>query len=211
MKDEPIEVLDLQPNAAVVRCPGRRYPGIVVQGDTLHSLYLTAASLSARLRELGASPDDVGDAREIAGRLEEFVLHYQDVLSGRGVDLPYLTAVSPGVVDSDEQSKSEDVLPGLDRCRDRSAQVWDYSTSHSTLRILLRDAVAGSYALLSLHSCERVRFRCDRQPASISARRSGDHLEVTDGANLYVRCRVAYLSREFRDLSEIPTGPLDHG
>jgi hypothetical protein len=211
MKDEPIEVLNLQPNAAVVRCPGRRYPGIVVQGDTLHSLYRTAANLSARLRELGASPDDVGDAHEIAERLEEFVTHYQDVLNSQKVDLPYPTPVSRCEVDADEQNEPEDVLPGLDQGRARSAKVWDYSPSLSTLRILLRDEVAGSYVLLSLHGCERVRFRCNWEPASISAQRSGDHLEVTDGASLYVRCRVAYLSREFRDFSEIPSGPLDHG
>lgn len=210
MKDEPIEVLNLQPNAAVVRCPGRRYPGIVVQGDTLHSLYLTAAGLSARLREFGASPDDIGDARDIAARLEELVVHYQDVLRARNIGLPYPTAASPGTVDSEEWSESEDALPQLDRRRFCSAKVWDYSPPHSTLRILLEDAIAGSYVLLSLHGCERVSFHCGSWAASISAQRTGDRLEITDGANLYVRCRVAYLSGELHGFSEVPAGPLDH-
>lgn len=124
--------------------------------------------------------------------------------------LPYPTAASPSTVDADEWNKPEDALPQLDRCRLRSAQVWDYSPTHCTLRILLRDTIAGSYVLLSLHGCERVSFRCDGWAASISAQRIEDRLEITDGANLHVRCRVAYLSRELHDFSEIPVGPLDH-
>ncbi|WP_371745586.1 hypothetical protein [Myxococcus sp. CA033] len=34
---------------AVIRFPGRRFPGVVIQGDTLHSLVTTASELCATL------------------------------------------------------------------------------------------------------------------------------------------------------------------
>jgi len=50
-----LEVYSEASNQAVIKAPGRQFPGIVVQGDSLSLLGAQARELSARLRQLAAS------------------------------------------------------------------------------------------------------------------------------------------------------------
>ncbi len=42
MHTESVEIYSDATNSAVMRHPGRRFPGVLVQGDTLHSMCVAA-------------------------------------------------------------------------------------------------------------------------------------------------------------------------
>lgn len=72
-------------NYAVVQLPGRAFPGVVFQGDSL-------SSIIGDLREAASAPDP--DDRDFAlndviERLEGIQKHYEAVLDGEGISLPY--------------------------------------------------------------------------------------------------------------------------
>lgn len=85
---ESVELLSQPTNYAVVHLPGRKFPGVVFQGDTLHNLLRRITEL----RELtGKYRDDevAASLSELSGSLSEVVQHYETVCSNRGIPLPY--------------------------------------------------------------------------------------------------------------------------
>lgn len=84
-----VELLSLATNACVVRTPGRNYPGVVVQGDSLAVLCDLANRVALALREQGLSEDAQQDAQDVLDALVARLLHYQNVLAERGIPLPY--------------------------------------------------------------------------------------------------------------------------
>lgn len=88
-----IELLDATTNAAVVRMPGRRFPGIVVQGDTLHSWSVLADSLMASVNgTAGIDPEVALEMVELADLIRSHLDQYERVLRARGLELPYPTS-----------------------------------------------------------------------------------------------------------------------
>lgn len=84
MKSQAIEVLSDTVNSAVVRMPGRKFPGLVVQGDRLISL--TAAA--QRLAELAAASGDAKIARHsrnLHHEIHELLMDYDRVCQGATV------------------------------------------------------------------------------------------------------------------------------
>lgn len=85
---ESVELLSPPTNYAVVHLPGRKFPGVVFQGDTLHNLL-------ERIVELRKLTDKYGDEEvtaslaELSESLGEVVQHYETVCSNRGIALPY--------------------------------------------------------------------------------------------------------------------------
>ncbi|WP_406009334.1 hypothetical protein OG440_26830 [Streptomyces sp. NBC_00637] len=75
-------------NNAVVRLPGRRFPGVLVQGDSLHILRTDMAEL-VEACERG----DLGDARDTAGLLlaglDALLERYGAALDEHEIPLPY--------------------------------------------------------------------------------------------------------------------------
>ena len=70
-------------NYAVVQLPERRYPGIVVQGDSFHSLI-------GDLQEALNEPEDREFLiNELIERLKTIQAQYEAVLSKAGIELPY--------------------------------------------------------------------------------------------------------------------------
>jgi len=51
MRSELVEIFSDATNAAVMRHPGRRFPGILVQGDTLHNIVAELKSVLETLAE----------------------------------------------------------------------------------------------------------------------------------------------------------------
>lgn len=80
MRLEEVEIFSDASNSAVTRHPGRRFPGVLVQGDTLHSLLM---SVRAALR------GDPEELTEVEGRLSVLVEHYETVLAAHGISRPY--------------------------------------------------------------------------------------------------------------------------
>jgi hypothetical protein len=67
------KLLSAPVNFAVVQLPGRQYPGVVVQGDTLAGLVGQLARMKALL--------DAGDVNELADEIEEMEEQMSGALS----------------------------------------------------------------------------------------------------------------------------------
>lgn len=89
-KPDDIEILQSAVNAPVVRIRGRAFPGIIVQGDTLNSLYTRVCAIVKR--DIREGREDT-DAEFIRDTLEALLEVYETVLDAHGVDLPYATSV----------------------------------------------------------------------------------------------------------------------
>jgi len=105
-----LEVYSQDTNYAIIRPPRRRFPGAVVQGDSLYILCDEAQYISRRLKELATTDKELLYAAQdhqekLLGRL----LHYQAVLAAHGINLPYASPASPSdlvtlVSDDDENA-----------------------------------------------------------------------------------------------------------
>jgi hypothetical protein len=75
-------------NDAVVRLPGRRFPGVLVQGDSLHIL---RSDLAAVVEACGRG--DLAEARDSAGLLlsdlDALLTRYEDALQRYEIPRPY--------------------------------------------------------------------------------------------------------------------------
>lgn len=78
------ELLTEPTNFAVIQLPGRRFPGVVFQGDSLGSL---CADLRAALAEKEAT-DIRSEIEAIVSDLDQVLRAYLDVLDGRGQGSP---------------------------------------------------------------------------------------------------------------------------
>jgi len=84
MRIENVEIYSDQSSMPVVRHPGRKFPGLLVQGDTLHALCVqTAVALSD-------SPDAVDELRDLHGTLLAMLEHYKSVLDEHQISLPFV-------------------------------------------------------------------------------------------------------------------------
>ncbi len=83
-----VNLLSRPINFAVVQLPGRKFPGVVVQGDTLHSLLKRVDELMQLLKSGEADEVSVG-LEDIRDQLMEAMMHYERVCADRGITLPY--------------------------------------------------------------------------------------------------------------------------
>jgi hypothetical protein len=83
-----VKLLSRPVNFAVVQLPGRQFPGVVVQGDTLHSLVQRVDELLQLLRSGDVDELSVGISN-ISEQLTEAKTHYEIVCAGLGIRLPY--------------------------------------------------------------------------------------------------------------------------
>lgn len=87
MHIEPVEIYSDASNAAVMRHPGRRFPGVLVQGDSLSSLVAQVADISGRAEGLD---DDLRDElNDVLEKLQRLLAHYERTLLQHGLDLPF--------------------------------------------------------------------------------------------------------------------------
>jgi hypothetical protein len=84
-REVTIELLTDATNAAVHRLPPRRYPGILVQGDSL------AAMVGMVRRARAATTFEVAreEVDELATQLERLLASYETALTAAGIELPY--------------------------------------------------------------------------------------------------------------------------
>lgn len=90
MRTEPVEIYS-DPPGAIMRHPGRRFPGVLVQGDTLHtwcsSLDLICAEVRGRVHE-----DTFAELNDLRNRLWSALNHYKEVLDQHGLPVPFSEA-----------------------------------------------------------------------------------------------------------------------
>jgi hypothetical protein len=93
MEHVEVELYEHVPNFAVLRLPLRRFPGVLIQGDSLRILWDQARYVLAALE--AGEPDTEqldearGAARDPAEGLEGRLRAYIDVLDRAGVGLPF--------------------------------------------------------------------------------------------------------------------------
>jgi hypothetical protein len=86
------EVTLLSPpaNFAVVQLLGRKFRGVVVQGDTLHC-FVSALDDMERMLHAGDYEDLLGEINSVKEQLSEALAHYEEVCRKRKITLPYPT------------------------------------------------------------------------------------------------------------------------
>jgi hypothetical protein len=76
-------------NSAIVRVPGRVFPGVVIQGDSLSNLFNLAMDVvEASSKTANFGPHEA--AEELAQKLFAHIRDYESVLEARGIRLPYV-------------------------------------------------------------------------------------------------------------------------
>lgn len=86
MRAESVEIYSDATNAAVMRHPGRRFPGVLVQGDTLCSLWKQA---DLACREAGPGSRGFEEISDLRNRLRSLLDHYKIVLGEHDIPLPF--------------------------------------------------------------------------------------------------------------------------
>jgi len=85
---EQVEIYSDATNAAVLRHPSRRFPGVLVQGDTLWSLCHKADALCAESRSQLDS-QRYAELNELRNTLWGLLTHYKAVLGEHDISLPF--------------------------------------------------------------------------------------------------------------------------
>jgi hypothetical protein len=86
MRIERVEIFSGQTNAAVMRYPGRHFPGVLIQGDSLHSLCRRADDLC---QTIGRGSSAFEEANALRNILQEYLSHYKVVLGEHDIPLPF--------------------------------------------------------------------------------------------------------------------------
>lgn len=88
------------PNSGIVQLPGRQFPGIVVQGDSLSSMFDDLAS-ALRCAKAQRDEDAYYSIYVVASRFQELLGAYEAAVSATGSRLPYTTPISSRQVHDD--------------------------------------------------------------------------------------------------------------
>ena len=83
-----LELYSRAVNAGVVRMPGRQFPGLVLQGDSLSIMLGMAEEIFERTRTAD-DPELSETAAGLQALLQGYLRHYETVLRGHDLALPY--------------------------------------------------------------------------------------------------------------------------
>ena len=100
MPPDTAQILSHIPNSGIVQLPGRRFPGIVMQGDTLWSIFDHARFLLGEFRRL-RDEERYYEILMFAEQLQAQLLHYEETLESHGMELPYEGSVRQRLVSDD--------------------------------------------------------------------------------------------------------------
>lgn len=82
MRIETVEIYSDETNRAVMRHPGRKFPGVLIHGDTLFALCSMAD-------EACATDGSNQELNRLRGALLDLLLHYKIVLGEHDMRLPF--------------------------------------------------------------------------------------------------------------------------
>jgi hypothetical protein len=86
MRVEPVEIYSDTANAAVMRHPGRHFPGFLIQGDSLYALCRRADDVCA---SIGRGAPGFDTANELRNTLWASLTHYKTVMIEHQLPLPF--------------------------------------------------------------------------------------------------------------------------
>lgn len=92
MRIEPVEIYADTTNAAVLRHPGRKFPGVLIQGDTLYSMCPAADFICSRAKSK-LDGETSAELNELRNKLWSFVTHYKAVLEEHQLPVPFSEAL----------------------------------------------------------------------------------------------------------------------
>jgi hypothetical protein len=87
MRRVEIEMFSETTNCPVVRVPHRKFPGVVIQGDSLSVLLCEAQGICKMVAENDPELPDAADY--LKGLLWDYVREYEHVMEANGLELPY--------------------------------------------------------------------------------------------------------------------------
>lgn len=88
MRIDTVEIYSDVTNAVVIRHPGRHFPGVLVQGDTLYAMCQAADYVCNSAG--GRLPDDeYAELNELRNHLWEFLVHYKNGLAEHEIPVPF--------------------------------------------------------------------------------------------------------------------------
>ena len=76
-------------NDAVVRMPGRSFPGVVIQGDTLSTLWMSAKRALDGLRAPDGRAAGLSELEDLTSRLDATLSRYERALEANDIRRPY--------------------------------------------------------------------------------------------------------------------------
>ena len=94
MEKIEVEAFCLVTNAAVIRVPGRRFPGIVIQGDSMSIMWALVQEI-ARLSCECDNEELTDTIDELMGLVTGYLSVYERTLEDHNHPLPYETPLLP--------------------------------------------------------------------------------------------------------------------
>jgi hypothetical protein len=87
-EDATFEVLSNAINHIVIKTPGRSFPGMVIQGDSLARLFRSATEV-CRLASDRGDEELIAEANALCQELGDRLSFYESVLRSHGMEIPY--------------------------------------------------------------------------------------------------------------------------
>lgn len=88
MYSAEVEIFSDTTNSAILWHPGRKFPGDLIQGDSLYNLCLQADDACAEARKVGAE-DAFKNMNKLRNSLWSYLSHYKSVLDEHDIRLPF--------------------------------------------------------------------------------------------------------------------------
>ncbi|OYU16224.1 MAG: hypothetical protein CFE37_02455 [Alphaproteobacteria bacterium PA4] len=92
MRSETVEIFSDQTNAAILRHPDRKFPGVLVQGD---SLYQMCQQADAACKEVGRGQPGFDVLNDLRNALWLYLTHYKVTFLDNGFALPFSEQQAP--------------------------------------------------------------------------------------------------------------------
>ncbi len=87
MHRQEVEIFSDQSNAVVIRHPSRQFPGCLIQGDSLHIVLQSLATVQSEAS--GLSDEASGELDDVIVKLSELMSHYRATLIRHDLPLPF--------------------------------------------------------------------------------------------------------------------------
>ena len=86
---DKIKLYDHVPNSGICHMPGRRFPAVAIQGDSLSIILSSAIKIMGRASEM-KDEEMFYEAMEIAEKIQGHLVRYETVLNKEGFEKPYM-------------------------------------------------------------------------------------------------------------------------
>lgn len=88
-----LEVYSQSINRGIVKMPSQNFPGLVLQGETLASLFKLAKTTYERAQQT-TDAELMDTSRQLMEDIQKLVSHYESTLNRHNIPLPYSTVTT---------------------------------------------------------------------------------------------------------------------